>query len=118
MQPRRLLGVELGHLLHVDADALAVEEEEVHVLQRGPARVVKVGRNGFEGHLGGRLFGEAVSVPKEKRSLCHFGRRDPWSDSAQGGGNSGPSYLGTGPRFPLHGVSSCAGWSTCELLRC
>lgn len=40
---QRLLGVELGHLLHVDADALAVEEQEIHVLQRGCARVIKVG---------------------------------------------------------------------------
>lgn len=40
---RRLLGVELGHLLHVDAYALAVKQQEVDVLQRGCARVVKVG---------------------------------------------------------------------------
>lgn len=72
----QLLGVELGHLLHVDADALAVEEQEVDILQRGRARVVKVGRDGFEGHLSGRLFGEAVSVPKEK-SPCHSGPWDP-----------------------------------------
>lgn len=39
----RLLGIELGHLLHVDADALAVKEQEVDILQRGRARVVKVG---------------------------------------------------------------------------
>lgn len=62
----RLLGIKLGHLLYVDADALAVEEEEVDVLQRGCARVIKVGRDGFEGHLGCRLFGEAVSVPRER----------------------------------------------------
>lgn len=90
----RLLGVELGHLLHVDADALAVEEEEVDILQRGRARVVEVGRDGFEGHLGGCLFGEAVSVPTEKNSLCHFGRRDPRS--------------GTGPQFLIaRGLTTC-----------
>lgn len=51
---RELLGVQFGHLLHVDADALAVEEQEVHILQRGRARVVlEVSRDGLEGHLGG-----------------------------------------------------------------
>lgn len=104
----RLLGIKLGHLLYVDADALAVEEEEVDVLQRGCARVIKVGRDGFEGHLGCRLFGEAVSVPKGKRSQCHFGSgaHEGTLPSAWGWGDVIPSCLAPGP-CSCHSRSYC-----------
>lgn len=49
--------------------------------------------------MGGCLFGEAVSVPEEKESTCHFGPWDPRSDSAQGGVNAGVSYRSF---FPWH----------------
>ena len=113
----RLLGIKLGHLLYVDADALAVEEEEVDVLQRGCTRVIKVGRDGFEGHLGCRLFGEAVSVPKGKRIQCHFGpgAHEGTLPSAWGGGNVIPCYPGTRPLFLSLKVLLCAGGSTHNL---
>lgn len=107
----RLLGIELGHLLHVDANALAVKEQEVDILQRGCARVVKVGRDGFEGHLGCRLFGEAVSVPKEeKEELTLLWFPGPAGNSALSLGLGGSGLFLS--LLPPPGVSLGVGWAT------
>lgn len=62
-----LTGLQLGHFLHVDADALAVEQHEVDGFDGGRHGGHEVAGNGLEDQLGRRLLGEAVPGSKEKQ---------------------------------------------------
>ena len=55
-------GVQLGHFLKVNPDALAVEQNKVNVFQGGRTGRHKMVGDGFQNELGCRLLGESVPV--------------------------------------------------------
>lgn len=64
------VGVEFGHFLHVDPDALAVKQHEVHSLDGGRHRCHKVAGDGLQNELSGRLLRKTVSI-EEKHTAKH-----------------------------------------------
>lgn len=66
--PRPLTRLQLGHLLHVDPDALAVEQHEVDGLDGGRHGGHEVAGDGLEDQLGCRLLGEPVPDAETERA--------------------------------------------------
>lgn len=56
------LAIQLGHLLKVDADALAVKQYKVNVFQGGVGGRHKMVGDGLQGELSRHLLWESVSV--------------------------------------------------------
>lgn len=67
---RTLFGVEFGHFLDVDANALTVKQDEIDSLDGGRHGGHEVAANGFQDELSGRLLRKIVptkhtQVPKQ-----------------------------------------------------
>lgn len=65
-----LTGFQFGHFLDVDADALAVEQNEVDRLDGGRHGGHEVAGDGLEDQLGRRLLGETVPAGKSQHQNC------------------------------------------------
>lgn len=68
-----LVCVKLGHFLHIDPYALAVEQHEVDRLDGRRHGVNKVAGYGFQNELGSRLLREAIPEgTNNHNNLIHF----------------------------------------------
>lgn len=56
------LGIQLGHLLQIDANAFAIKQYKVNVLQGGVGGGHKMVGDGLQGELSRHLLWESVSV--------------------------------------------------------
>lgn len=72
-QLKLLARLQLGHLLHVDADALAVEQHKVDGFDGGRHGGHKVAGDGLENQLGRRLLWEAVPGGNRRAKGCRLG---------------------------------------------
>lgn len=64
-----LARLQLGHFLHVDADALAVKQHKVDGLDGGRHGGHKVAGDSFQDELGRRLFRETIPDRREHKRL-------------------------------------------------
>lgn len=72
---------QFGHFLHVDADALAVEQHEVDGLDGGRHRGHEVAGDGLQDELGRRLLREAVpghTGPHTHTHVYELGDEERW----------------------------------------
>lgn len=69
------VGVQFGHFLHIDADALAVEQHEEHGLDGGGHGGDEVAGDGLQDELSRRLLREPVSTQKHTNDGTPFRKR-------------------------------------------
>lgn len=70
----KLFGIEFGHFLDVDADALTVKQDEVDGLDGGRHGGHEVAIDGFQDQLSGRLLRETVPKERDKKPThCNRG---------------------------------------------
>lgn len=62
-----LVGIQLGHFLHVDAYALTVKKHKVHSFDGGRHSGHKVAGDGLQNELGRRLLREPVPATADRR---------------------------------------------------
>lgn len=84
-----LVGIQLGHFLHVDAYALTVKKHKVHSFDGGRHSGHKVAGDGLQNELGRRLLREPVPVG-ENTGGQHSGclqqvGSSPWAGDAPTG---------------------------------
>lgn len=64
------LGIQLGHLLQIDANTFAIKQYKVNVLQGGVGGGHKMVGDGLQGELSRHLLWESVSVREIHEVKC------------------------------------------------